>query len=466
MKVYSGRIHCEDPHPFMTQPPVEGLPRPAALSSHGEQPIEPASREQAIQIVPGMFYPTHGWSPPGGSTSEAPLFLSHLLQQRSTLFWLALIGAIMGFLASFASPRIWRATTTILPIDNTGGKSSAEIMSILLKSRHMRERIAGRFAELMPLLFPQAINGALDGEPVTAEDLALALERKIIVYGWSPLEPLRLQVELPDRGLSQRVAEAYLDVLTEMIASFSPSSAGQNRHYLQQVTGTLRSEVEKAEEEFREFHVRNHLAIIDEQIDTSNRLLNSLSRDLLARRVELERQGSEDGFAAANGLETQANLDSLVGQIRLLEAGAQRLAKAREVEAAARAAERGSRADQTQTGLGAEFSRLDSRVAIARRLFLLGMEYLLISQIRENSETLRFTVIDRPYAARNPVRPYRPLWLVFGAVAGLLCALARVWWLAIGSVAPTLAPGRSPSMKDSGKDGAGSATLPMAPRQE
>jgi uncharacterized protein involved in exopolysaccharide biosynthesis len=221
--------------------------------------------------------------------------------KRKWLLGTIVVGAfVISLIVSFLLPKIYAATTSILPpqqegsssfgaglagklpeglINLAGGlgtmKSPADVWVGILKSQTIKEATIDRF-NLMSIL-----------KSPTREDAITALGKKVKIVK-SKEEIISITVEDRDPKMAADIANAYVEELDRINKGIVMTSGRRTRVFVEERLKGAKEELARAEDALKAFQEESKMVKLDDQSKAIIEAIGMVKGHLMAKQVELE----------------------------------------------------------------------------------------------------------------------------------------------------------------------------------
>lgn len=355
---------------------------------------------------------------------------------KGTILLVVLVVTSAVLAWSFRMKPVYQAQVSFLPSDSGSGgqlqalaaqfgglggllspgleKGISTQLSNILKSRALAEEVVQRIPELKSILVdpPPAEEPSLD---FFANTLAGSLE--IQSKG-----VLTLTVELTNATVAARVANEYMNALASFVNQTSFTQASRNRKYIEEQVQRYRVELTTAEEQLKEFQIRNRLVSVGAQTDTALRVISELQAKLMAKQIEREilLKSATDNAPQVKRLDVEIEIHK--EQINRLESGSDSVFNETQIGKTDNELQHlvGSMASAPQLLL--DYYRLRRNVDLFQKLYELLSQQFEMSKIDEQREIPSFFVLDKAMISNRIVKPRIRNNALLAGFSSLLCA--------------------------------------------
>ena len=238
-------------------------------------------------------------SGPHGSHDDSSLFdyLLIMVKHKKMILRTTFVAALLAIIVALLLPKIYTATTLILPgeddngimgammgqmgglsgitADAFGGKSKADLYTTMLKSETIKDVIIDRF-KLMDVY-----------EASNRTDAYVALNRVTKINVGKKDGVISISVSDKDPKRAAAIANAYVDELEKFATGLNMSGAGKNRAFLAKRIAETRADLSKAEDALKDFQGKNKAISVTDQAKVTIEGVAKLRAQLAAQEVQL-----------------------------------------------------------------------------------------------------------------------------------------------------------------------------------
>jgi uncharacterized protein involved in exopolysaccharide biosynthesis len=362
-----------------------------------------------------------------------------VIKKRWKLIVLIFLAAtISAAVASLLMTKIYRAETTILPIDTGSSGRVASMVGQLtelpfvgsmvpgsydklvniLESRTVRGRIIESL-EFMEMLFPRRWYQTIweSSEPPTLQKGIERLGELTKIRKDSTGDLIRISVEFWEPELAARIANMYPIELERFLSENALSIEKRTRVFLGERYRQTKEQLARVEEALKEFQTEHKLVALDEQTEAAVGAIAELRAQMMAKEVEL---GVFQKFVT----DTNPNVVRIKDEIR----GLKEQLNAMESNDGSPEAGLFPALDRAPA-LGLEYMRLERDVLINQKLFELLTQQHEMARIEEAREDVAFQVIDKAVPPETSFKPKRRLIVLFTGTAAVLIGLLLALFL-------------------------------------
>jgi uncharacterized protein involved in exopolysaccharide biosynthesis len=346
------------------------------------------------------------------------------------------ISVIIASIASLFMTPIYQATTTIMPIESSGGGLSSALQSI--QSLESIPFVGGMVSGFGGASADKLI--AVLKSRTLAEDVIRSLELINLLFKDSPQKPPALQtfvrsftgiikitddrkglinisVNYKDREIAADIANQYTASLQKFINENALSMAKRNRIFIEDQLNKVKLELKEAEEAMKIFQTDKKIIAIDVQTETAIRAIAELNAQITAREIQL---------GVIKQFSTPANPDVLSINDELRELKKQ-LAM---IESKGNSPEAGIFPSLSEAPtLGLQYIRLKRKALIQEKVFELLTQQYEIAKIDEAKEDINFQVIDRAIPPENRIKPNRRLNVMLAGAVSVFVGIFFVFFM-------------------------------------
>ena len=328
---------------------------------------------------------------------------------------------------------LYRATTTMLPLESSGsqvsaalrnltslpfvggmvpgiGGASADKLVAVLESRTVAEDVIETL-DLIKALF----EGDHD-EPPTLQDAARLLS-SITQITNDKKGLISVSVEHKDPKLAADIANQYTLALQDFLKENALSMAKRNRIFIENQLDTVKEELREAEEAMKRFQTSKKIVAMDAQTEAAIKAMADLRAQITAREVQL---GVMKQFSTASNpdvLRLEDELRELKKQVNILES------KGPNPETNAWPS-----LSEAPT-IGLEYIRLKRKALTQEKVFELLTQQYEIAKIDEAKEDVTFQVIDRAIPPEKRIKPKRKLNVMLAGIVSFFVGIFLVFFL-------------------------------------
>ncbi|UCE34099.1 MAG: hypothetical protein JSV40_13025 [Deltaproteobacteria bacterium] len=348
--------------------------------------------------------------------------------------WIFGVAVVTAGIVSLLMTPIYRATTTLMPVESSGsqvsaalrnltslpfvggmvpsiGGASADKLVAVLESRTVAEDVI-RSLDLIKLFFQEDRD-----EPPTLQDAVRLLTEELTEVTSDKKGLISVSVEHKDPELAADIANHYTVALQDFLKENALSMAKRNRIFIEKQLNKVKEELREAEEAMKRFQTSKKIVAMDAQTEAAIRALADLRAQITAREVQL---GVMKQFSTASNpdvLRLEDELRELKKQLSILESkGANP-----ETNALPSLSEVPS--------IGLEYVRLKRRALTQEKVFELMTQQYEIAKIDEAKEDIAFQIIDRAIAPEKRVKPKRKLNVLLAGIVSLFVGIFLVFFL-------------------------------------
>ncbi|MDY6855920.1 MAG: Wzz/FepE/Etk N-terminal domain-containing protein [Thermodesulfobacteriota bacterium] len=344
------------------------------------------------------------------------------------------ISVIIAVIMSLFMTPIYQATTTIMPIESSGGGLSTALQSIqgldsipffggmvsgfggastdkliaVLKSRTLAEDVIHSL-DLMNVLFTDGSQ-----RPPTLQTFVKSFVG-IIEITDDRKGLINISVNYNDADMAADVANQYTASLQKFINENALSMAKRNRIFIEGQLDKVKVELKEAEEAMKSFQTDKKIIAIDAQTESAIKAIAELNAQITAREVQLGVIKQFSTSANPDVLRIKDELRELKKQLAMIE----------------------SKGDTPQTGifpslseaptLGLQYIRLKRKALIQEKVFELLTQQYEIAKIDEAKEDVTFQIIDRAIPPENRIKPNRRLNVMLAGAVSIFVGIFFVF---------------------------------------
>ncbi|MBW1715244.1 MAG: hypothetical protein JRJ77_05360 [Deltaproteobacteria bacterium] len=347
--------------------------------------------------------------------------------------WIFGASVITAGVISLLMTPIYRAKTTLMPLESSGsqlsaamrnlgslpfvggmvpsiGGASADKLVAVLQSRTLAEDVI-RALDLIKVLFEEDRD-----EPPTIQDAVRSLtEATKITDDKKGL--ISVSVEYKDPGIAADIANQYTIALKRFLKENALSMAKRNRIFIENQLKKVKEELREAEEALKGFQTNKKIIAMDAQTEAAIKALADLRAQVTAREVQLGVMKQFSTPSNPDVLRIKDELRELNKQLSMLETRGSNP----ETDALPRLSEAPT--------IGLEYVRLKRKVLTQEKVFELMTQQYEIAKIDEAKEDITFQVIDRAVPPEKRVKPKRKLNVMLAGIVSLFVGIFLVFFL-------------------------------------
>ncbi|NLI15877.1 MAG: hypothetical protein GX409_06290 [candidate division Zixibacteria bacterium] len=342
-----------------------------------------------------------------------------------------LAAAIFTFIVSLFLPN-WYASKALLfqPQQESGGLG----LSSLLGSGLSGLMSGGSRMALPTFATPSDIYASVLKSRKVAE-MVIAKHNLISYYGTKTMEKTvnefsgHLDVKVDPNGMinvsfedkdprhAAAITETLIDVLNKVNSEASASQAGATRKFIEERLEQAKSDLVKAENDYRDFQQKNKAISLDEQMKAVIGSLAELRGQQALAEIELGvlRRTFLPGHTSIK--QQEAKIDEIKKQINLLEEGSpDSIKEALSIPVAA------------APNLGLELVRLTRELKIQETIFELLTQQYEQAKIQEKKDTPSIQTLDSPSIPEKKSRPRRTVLALMAGILSMLMSTVAVFF--------------------------------------
>lgn len=339
---------------------------------------------------------------------DLDMLLLHLWQMRRRLYVFMAVGAVLALIGSFFVTPLYTAGVTFLPV---GSKQ----LSVFLKSRAAAKLVLNELPEVKNLL--QVKNPTL---PNYAIELSKAVNISLPIRSE---QPFTFEVELANATMAAQVANTYMTLVASFVNSPEYDLAQRNTRFIKDQFDYYSNNLREAEDALRKFQEEHGIILLDSQTAATVGLVAQIEARLVKKEIELQalQNTPENPVARKRANEIAALKDTLA---ELKGEQENMIFASGNPDAAGRPGLLPGLNDAPRLRL--EHQKLRREVSLAEQTCLHLQSQYTAARIQEEREGVSFMTIDRAIVPEKASYPCRPLFLLAGAMLGLLLGLAAV----------------------------------------
>ncbi len=388
-----------------------------------------------------------------------PRWLIHsrlLWDRRRMLARITAISLLISLGISFAIPKRYQSSTSIMPPDQQGssamllaaltahlgglgtlgslagglpgGHSNSELFIFLLRSSSVSNDLIDRFN----LQHVYRNRYRID----TAKHLA----RVTKITEDKKSGAITIEVTDTDRERSRDLAQAYLDELNQLVTRTNTSAAHRERVFIEQHLHSVQADLEDAEIKLSQFSSNNTAIDIKEQTRATVDAGAQVEAELMVEQSGLESLRQIYGDGNMRVRESEARIASLQSQLARMTGSSASPSGQGLHDAALKSGESDSKSElypplRQLPRLGVPYADLSRRVRVQEAVFELLTQQYETARIEEAKDVPAVNVIDPPGLPEKKSFPPRLLltllltFLSFAFASSLV--LARYYWSAM-----------------------------------
>jgi uncharacterized protein involved in exopolysaccharide biosynthesis len=347
--------------------------------------------------------------------------------------WIFGVSVITAGVISFLMSPIYRAKTTLMPLESSGsqlsaamrnlgslpfvggmvpsiGGASADKLVAVLESRTVAEDVI-RALDLIKVLFEEDRD-----EPPTIQDAVRSLtEATKITDDKKGL--ISVSVEYKDPGIAADIANQYTTALQRFLNENALSGEKRNRIFIENQLKKAKEELREAEEAMKRFQTNKKIIAMDAQTEAAIKALADLRAQVTAREVQLGVMKQFSTPSNPDVLRIKDELRELKKQLSMLETKGSNP----ETDILPRLSEAPT--------IGLEYIRLKRKVLTEEKVFELMTQQYEMAKIDEAKEDITFQVIDRAIPPEKRVKPKRKLNVMLAGIVSLFVGVFLVFFL-------------------------------------
>jgi uncharacterized protein involved in exopolysaccharide biosynthesis len=372
-------------------------------------------------------------------------YIRPVVKHRRFILWFWFSAVILAVIVSFLLPKIYTATTTIMP-PNPGGDtagllsnfgvsgnmgslaammlgipSSADLYIDILKSQTIADAIIDRF-NLMEIY-----------KKKYRVDTIKALANHTDITKTKG-EMVTITIEDKDPKRAADIANAYVEKLDMLTRQLGMTSASRMRVFLEKRIFETKKDLQTAEENLKNFQITNKMVALDEQTKALVTGAAELEGQLIAAETELgilRSFSTEDNIrvklAKTKISELKKQLVQLEGSIPYPSAGKE---QSQVTRAPSSAKERGNSFHiplSQVPDLGMELIRLLREVKIQETVFELLTQQYELTRINEAKDTQTIQIVDTAKPPDKKTKPKRTLIVLITAFLAFVFGIFVVY---------------------------------------
>jgi capsule polysaccharide export protein KpsE/RkpR len=254
-----------------------------------------------------------------------------LWKHRRMLLWVTAISFLVSLGISFAIPKQYKSTASIMPPDQQG--SSAMLLAALTAHSGGLGALGGLAGGLLgghtstALFIDLLRSGSVSSHLIDRFNLMHVYHNRYRIDAAKHLARctkitedkksgvITIEVEDADRALARDLAQGYLDELSNLVLRTSTSSAHLERVFIEQRLRKVQADLEQAQLELSEFSSRSSTIDIKEQTRAMVDAGARVQAELLIEQSGLESMRQIYGDGNVRVHETEARIASLKAEL-------------------------------------------------------------------------------------------------------------------------------------------------------
>ena len=355
-----------------------------------------------------------------------------LVKRKRLIGFIVGMTAIVALMISLVLPKIYAATTSVLPPQQDamgmmmgiqqptgaglgglaggllGMKTPTDLWVGILKSNSIRDAIINRFK--LKELF----------EAKTIEDARLRLSRMVkIVKAKEEIVSITVEDKNPERAA--QIANAFVEELDKINRGNVMTSGKRTRLFLEKRLREAKEEVIKTELAMKVFQEDSKAVKLDEQSTVIIGAIGRVRGELMAKEVELQTMLS---FATPTHPQVQllqAEVTGLKGQMREMAEGkkSQSPSVPKDIFIPT----------EKIPDLGLQYARLFRDAKVQETLFGLLTQQYELARIQEAKDSPTVQVLDVAKAPEKKIRPKKALIILLSTMTALFLAVFLAFFL-------------------------------------
>lgn len=347
--------------------------------------------------------------------------------------WTFGVSVVIAAVVSLLMTPIYRATTTIMPIESSGGGLSSTLQNlgslpfvggmvgsiggasgdklvVILKSRTVAEDVIHSL-DLIKVLF-----GNDQDEPPTLQEAIRSLTDMAGITD-NKKGLISVSVEYEDPEIAALIANQYTTALGKFLNENAVSMAKRNRMFIKGQLEKVKEELINAEEAMKSFQTDKRIIAMDAQAEAAIKAVTDLKGQIMAREVQLGVIRQFSTAANPDVLRIKDELRELRKQMTMVESSEGNPG----IEALPSLSEAPT--------LGLQYIRLKRNALVQEKLFELLTQQYEMARIEEAKEDITFQVIDRAVPPEKRIKPKRKLTVMLAGVVSLFAGVFVVFFM-------------------------------------
>jgi capsule polysaccharide export protein KpsE/RkpR len=361
--------------------------------------------------------------------------LNFLWARKRLIQRAALIGLVAGLLIAFAIPKRYESTTQLMPPDTQSGSGLAMLAALSSKTA------AGGLAPLAGDLLGMKSSGALFVgilRSSTVEDRLVDRFNLRRVYGARYQQDARntlaektninedrksgiISITVTDRDPKRAaaIANAYVEVLNQLVAELSTSSAHRERVFLEDRLAGVKRDLDQASQDFSQFASKNKTIDLKEEGRAMLQGAATIEGQLIAAESELK------GLQAIY-TDNNVRVRAVQGRIAELRQQMEKLGGSSSEKVGSTASDSMHPSLSTLPLLGVTYADLYRRVQIQEAVYEALTQQYELAKVQEAKETPSVKLLD---PANFPEHKSYPPRLLVALSCMVLAILATSFFL-------------------------------------
>jgi len=387
-----------------------------------------------------------------------------LWQHRRVLARVAGISLAASLCISFAIPKQYKSSTSIMPPEQQG--AGAMLLTALSSRAGGLGALGGLAGGLLgahtssELFIDLLHSGSVSDHLIDRFNLQKAYGKKYRIDTAKRLQRrtkitedkksgvITIEVEDTDRVRARDLAQGYLDELNNLVLRTNTSSAHRERIFVEHRLHTVQADLEKAQLELSEFSSRNSTIDIKEQTRAMVDAGARVQAELMIEQSGLESLRQMYGDGNVRVRETEARIASLKGELARMTGSSAPLAAGMQDVAATDPGDSDKKGElypplRQLPRLAVPYADLYRNVRVQETLYELLTQQYEMARIEEAKDVPAVSVIDAPGIAEKKSFPPRLLlsllltFLSFAIASTVI--LFRIHWSTVDLSDPSKA---------------------------
>ena len=371
-----------------------------------------------------------------------------LWKHRRMLLWVTAISFLVSLGISFAIPKQYKSTASIMPPDQQG--SSAMLLAALTAHSGGLGALGGLAGGLLgghtstALFIDLLRSGSVSSHLIDRFNLMHVYHNRYRVDAAKHLARctkitedkksgvITIEVQDADRALARDLAQGYLDELSNLVLRTSTSSAHLERVFIEQRLRKVQADLEQAQLELSEFSSRSSTIDIKEQTRAMVDAGARVQAELLIEQSGLESMRQIYGDGNVRVHETEARIASLKAElVKMTGSSAPLSAQEIHDDTGTDPSDGGRKGElypplRQLPRLAVPYADLYRRVRVQETLFELLTQQYEMARIEEAKDVSAVSVIDAPGLAEVKSFPPRKLFTLLLTCFSFMCASAWI----------------------------------------
>lgn len=369
---------------------------------------------------------------PKGSDGNLSLYIAIIFKHKRFIGIVVAAALLLSIIISFLIPKMYRATTLILPPRDTSpglaslfsgsddsliglagtltsGQTPAALYVGIMKSRSVAESLERKFElkKVYGLQFSEDVHARLANRSV----IDISKKDQLISVSVMDRDPRR----------AADMANAYVEILSRINGRLNSTQGKRKRVFLEGRLKEVRADLEKAEMALKAFQEKYQLVAIDEQARIAIEGAAELQGQIATAQTELKVLKKFGTDKQIEAVMLKARIEELRKQLKSIEKG-----------------ERQATGDEslnfylpfnTLPRLGMELMRLKREAKVQEKLFELLTTQYEMARIEEAKDVDAVQVLDEAVTPEKKASPNRRMIVLSSVVIALILSVVLAFVL-------------------------------------